>query len=175
MRQDPSHRGRELVEDLADVERFGERRQESLEGFAPATPFPLLPEKAVVLERDPKQSRAYVLLAHLLYQPTLDAAIEAAKRGRHAGWFTFVMADGSGRLLNVEGSPEGVACEEAERTLFDAIIKKTPLEQVIVHTLWAMVLYFTCVYLDSMPWYYLWPLGLLCAPVSTSADKREWY
>jgi Acyl-coenzyme A:6-aminopenicillanic acid acyl-transferase len=56
---------------------------------------------------------AYVLLAHLLYQPTLDAAIEAAKRGRHAGWFTFVMADGSGRLLNVEGSPEGVACEEA--------------------------------------------------------------
>jgi hypothetical protein len=56
---------------------------------------------------------AYVLLAHLLYQPTLDAAIEAAQRGRHAGWFTFVMADGSGRLLNVEGSPEGVACEEA--------------------------------------------------------------
>ena len=43
----------------------------------------------------------------------LDAAIEAAKRDRHAGWFTFVMADGSGRLLNIEGSPEGVACEEA--------------------------------------------------------------
>jgi hypothetical protein len=56
---------------------------------------------------------AYVLLAHLLYQPTLDAAIEAAKRDRHAGWFTFVMADGSGRLLNVEGSSLGVACEEA--------------------------------------------------------------
>jgi hypothetical protein len=54
-----------------------------------------------------------VLLAHLLYQPTLDAAIAEAKRGRHAGWFTFVMADGSGRLLNVDGSPEGVACEEA--------------------------------------------------------------
>src|SRR6516164_9358321 len=56
---------------------------------------------------------AYVLVAHLLYQPTLDAAAEAAKRDRHAGWFTFVMADGSGRLLNVEGSPEGAACEEA--------------------------------------------------------------
>jgi isopenicillin-N N-acyltransferase-like protein len=56
---------------------------------------------------------AYVLLAHLLHQPTLDAAVEAAKRDRHAGWFTFVMADGSGRLLNIEGSPEGVACEEA--------------------------------------------------------------
>jgi hypothetical protein len=56
---------------------------------------------------------AYVLLAHLLYQPSLDAAIEAARRDRHAGWFTFVMADGSGRLLNIEGSPKGIACEEA--------------------------------------------------------------
>jgi hypothetical protein len=56
---------------------------------------------------------AYVLLAHLLYQPTLDAAAEAARRDRHAGWFTFVMADGSGRLLNIEGSPAGLACEEA--------------------------------------------------------------
>ncbi|MFO0888073.1 MAG: C45 family peptidase [Isosphaeraceae bacterium] len=56
---------------------------------------------------------AYVLIAHLLYQPTLDAAADAARRDRHAGWFTFVMADGSGRLLNIEGSPQGVACEEA--------------------------------------------------------------
>jgi hypothetical protein len=55
---------------------------------------------------------AYVVLAHLLYQPTLDAVVEAARRDRHAGWFTFVIGDGSGRLLNVEGSPEGVACEE---------------------------------------------------------------
>jgi isopenicillin-N N-acyltransferase-like protein len=60
---------------------------------------------------------AYVLLAHLLYQPTLDAAIEAAKRNRHAGWFTFVMADGSGGLLNIEGSPQGVVCEEANGRL----------------------------------------------------------
>jgi hypothetical protein len=56
---------------------------------------------------------AYVLLAHLLYQPSLDAAIEFAKRDRHAGWFTFVMADASGRIVNIEGSPEGLACEEA--------------------------------------------------------------
>jgi hypothetical protein len=56
---------------------------------------------------------AYVLLAHLMYQPSLDAVVEAAKRNKHAGWFTFVMADGSGRLLNIEGSPEGIACEEA--------------------------------------------------------------
>jgi hypothetical protein len=60
---------------------------------------------------------AYVLLAHLLYQPTVDAAVEAAKRGRHAGWFTFVMADSAGRLLNIEGSPDGVACEEASGRL----------------------------------------------------------
>jgi hypothetical protein len=55
---------------------------------------------------------AYVLLSHFLYQPTLDAVIEAAHRHTHAGWFTFVMGDASGRLLNVEGSPEGIACEE---------------------------------------------------------------
>jgi hypothetical protein len=54
---------------------------------------------------------AYVILAHLLYQPSLEAVIEAARRDRHAGWFTFVMADGNGRLLNVEGSPEGITCE----------------------------------------------------------------
>jgi hypothetical protein len=56
---------------------------------------------------------AYVILAHLLHQPTLDAVIEAAERDRHAGWFTFVMADGTGRLLNIEGSPAGIVCEEA--------------------------------------------------------------
>jgi len=56
---------------------------------------------------------AYVLLAHLLYQPSLDAVIDAAQRNRHAGWFTFVMGDATGRLLNVEGSPEGIVCEEA--------------------------------------------------------------
>jgi hypothetical protein len=60
---------------------------------------------------------AYVLLAHLLYQPNLEAVIEAAQRNRHAGWFTFVMADGSGRLLNVEGSPGQIACEEAKGRL----------------------------------------------------------
>ncbi len=33
------------------------------------------------------------------------------RHGKHAGWFTFVMADGEGRLANIEGSPEGVAIE----------------------------------------------------------------
>jgi hypothetical protein len=56
---------------------------------------------------------SYVLLTHLLYQPNLDAVVEAARRNRQAGWFTFVIGDGNGRLLNVEGSPESVACEEA--------------------------------------------------------------
>lgn len=60
---------------------------------------------------------AYVILAHLMYQSSLDAVIDAAKRNRHAGWFTFVMADGTGRLLNVEGSPAGIACEETTERL----------------------------------------------------------
>lgn len=51
---------------------------------------------------------SYVLLAHLLYQETLDAVREEAQRGTHAGWFTFVMADADGRLMNIEGSPDGI-------------------------------------------------------------------
>lgn len=55
---------------------------------------------------------SYVFLAHLLYQESLDAVVDAAKRNKHAGWFTFVMADAEGRLLNVEGSPAGIELEE---------------------------------------------------------------
>jgi hypothetical protein len=60
---------------------------------------------------------AYVLLAHLMYQPDLDAVRQAARRNRHAGWFTFVMGDGEGRLLNVEGSPDGVTCQDSRGQL----------------------------------------------------------
>jgi hypothetical protein len=60
---------------------------------------------------------SYVLLTHLLYQKDLDGVIREAKRDRHAGWFTFVMADAEGRLLNIEGSPKGVVIEKAEKRL----------------------------------------------------------
>lgn len=56
---------------------------------------------------------SYVLIAHLLAQDDLDSVIRVAQRDRHAGWFTFVMADGKGRLLNIEGSPSGVAIEQS--------------------------------------------------------------
>jgi isopenicillin-N N-acyltransferase like protein len=54
---------------------------------------------------------SYVLIAEMLYQDTLDAAVEAARRSGHAGWFTFVLADGQGRLANVEGSPREMAVQ----------------------------------------------------------------
>ena len=54
---------------------------------------------------------SYVLLTHLLYQETLDAAAEEAKRAPCAGWFTFVMGDSKGNLLNIEGSPTKLATE----------------------------------------------------------------
>ena len=41
----------------------------------------------------------------------LQAAAEEARRARQAGCFTFVLADGEGRLLNVEGSPTELAVE----------------------------------------------------------------
>jgi isopenicillin-N N-acyltransferase-like protein len=54
---------------------------------------------------------SYVLIAQMLYQKTLEDAVAEAKRARHAGWFTFVLADGEGRIANVEGTPEELAVE----------------------------------------------------------------
>lgn len=56
---------------------------------------------------------AYVLLAHLMYQESLDAVEQEAKRAKNAGWFTFVMADGEGGLCNVEGSPKELVVERS--------------------------------------------------------------
>ena len=55
---------------------------------------------------------SYVLIARMLYQESLKDALEEARRAKHAGWFTFVLADGEGRLANVEGSPKELAIEE---------------------------------------------------------------
>ena len=54
---------------------------------------------------------SYVLIAHLLAQSTLEAVEEEARCAKQAGWFTFVMADGRGRLLNIEGSPKRMATQ----------------------------------------------------------------
>jgi hypothetical protein len=56
---------------------------------------------------------SYVFLSHLLYQENLEAVRESASKNKHAGWFTFVIGDGQGRLLNVEGSPAGLELEES--------------------------------------------------------------
>ena len=58
-----------------------------------------------------------MLIAHLLAQKDLDAVIREARRDKHAGWFTFVMADAEGNLLNIEGSPLGVAIEQPKDRL----------------------------------------------------------
>jgi hypothetical protein len=60
---------------------------------------------------------SYALLTHLLYQETLGDVEKEAKRAKNAGWFTFVMADGKGNLLNVEGSPREVVTERHEGRL----------------------------------------------------------
>lgn len=56
---------------------------------------------------------SYVLIAHLLAQKDLDSVITEVKKNKHAGWFTFVMGDGQGRLVNIEGSPERIVVEPA--------------------------------------------------------------
>jgi isopenicillin-N N-acyltransferase-like protein len=60
---------------------------------------------------------SYMLIAHLLAQKDLDAVIREVRKNKHAGWFTFVMADGNGRLVNIEGSPGRVVVEPAKRRL----------------------------------------------------------
>jgi isopenicillin-N N-acyltransferase-like protein len=60
---------------------------------------------------------SYMLIAHLLAQKNLDDVIREVRKNKHAGWFTFVMADGDGRLVNIEGSPERVVVEPAEGRL----------------------------------------------------------
>jgi isopenicillin-N N-acyltransferase-like protein len=49
---------------------------------------------------------SYVLIAQMLYQDTLEGALQEARRAKHAGWFAFVLGDGKGRLATVEGTPE---------------------------------------------------------------------
>jgi hypothetical protein len=60
---------------------------------------------------------SYVLLTHLLYQESLDEVTREARRATNAGWFTFVMGDGRGQLLNIEGSPKGIVVEPNEKML----------------------------------------------------------
>lgn len=60
---------------------------------------------------------SYMLIAHLLAQKDMDAVLREARKNKHAGWFTFVMADADGRLVNIEGSPERVVVEEADGRL----------------------------------------------------------
>jgi hypothetical protein len=60
---------------------------------------------------------SYLLIAHLLAQKDLDSVLREARKDKHAGWFTFVLADGDGRLVNIEGSPERVVVEPAEGRL----------------------------------------------------------
>lgn len=60
---------------------------------------------------------SYALIARLLAQKDMEGVIREAKKDKHAGWFTFVLADGDGNLVNIEGSPNGVAVERTTARL----------------------------------------------------------
>jgi isopenicillin-N N-acyltransferase-like protein len=81
---------------------------------------------------------SYVLIAQMLYQDTLEAVLAEAHRARHAGWFTFVLADAGGQLANVEGTPEQLAIERGRGHLARADfgsreITDTPPEQPVAY------------------------------------------
>ena len=54
---------------------------------------------------------SYALIARMLYQSTLKDAVEEARRAKRAGWFSFLLADGDGQMVSVEGSPDDLAVE----------------------------------------------------------------
>jgi hypothetical protein len=58
-----------------------------------------------------------MLITHLLSQSDMDSVEREAKKNKHAGWFTFVMADGKGALVNIEGAPGKVAVERHDDRL----------------------------------------------------------
>jgi hypothetical protein len=60
---------------------------------------------------------SYALIAHLLYQNSLEDVVREVKRCPAAGWFTFVMTDGKGNLLNIEASPKALAIEHHKARL----------------------------------------------------------
>ncbi|MCI0741489.1 MAG: C45 family peptidase [Gemmataceae bacterium] len=60
---------------------------------------------------------SYALLIHLLYQDDLESAVREAERNKHAGWFTFVLGDAKGNLVNIEGSPKRIVVERAKDRL----------------------------------------------------------
>lgn len=49
---------------------------------------------------------AYALIAQILYQETLEAALEEVRRATHAGWFVFLVGDAKGGLATVRGTPK---------------------------------------------------------------------
>jgi hypothetical protein len=51
---------------------------------------------------------SYVLIAQALYQDSLSGAVEEIKRGKQAGWFSFLLGDGSGNFATVQGNPQAV-------------------------------------------------------------------
>lgn len=58
---------------------------------------------------------AYVLIAQMLYQETLKAALDEARRAVHAGWFVFLLGDARGALATVRGTPKKLdVVEEAK-------------------------------------------------------------
>jgi hypothetical protein len=60
---------------------------------------------------------AYALITHLLAQKDIESVIREANRDKHSGWFTFVIADADGNLVNIEGSPHGVEIERSSDRL----------------------------------------------------------
>ena len=73
----------------------------TLQGKNVANPLAMILAGASVLPY--MQDEHASVVSRAIYEGALEAVAEEAKRATNAGWFTFVMGDGKGSLLNVEG------------------------------------------------------------------------
>lgn len=63
---------------------------------------------------------SYALIAHLLSQKDIDGVVREAQRVTNAGWFTFVVNDAEGNIVNIEGSPAGIEIERSSKVMVRA-------------------------------------------------------
>jgi hypothetical protein len=63
---------------------------------------------------------SYTLIAHLLSQKDIDGVVREAQRVTNAGWFTFVVNDAEGNIVNIEGSPAGIEIERSGKFMVRA-------------------------------------------------------
>jgi hypothetical protein len=78
---------------------------------------------------------SYTFITHLLNQKNIESVINEAQRIKNAGWFTFVVNDADGNIVNIEGSPSGITVERSDKFMvradYRSADKKAEMAQLV--------------------------------------------